>query len=226
MYDRIMFERRIKFMNSKKFQWTVTSLLSAASLFISGIATVNAETYEVKSGDTLSKIALENNTSVENIIASNNLTNEDLIYAGQIIELGERSKSMIDKVAPQEQAKPAESAPAAAQTAQKQTTYAANAAVTSAQSTNGGIVLSNGNTAGEQGSYAAARMAEMTGVPASTWEAIIARESNGQVNAANASGASGLFQTMPGWGSTATVDDQIQAAYNAYSSQGLSAWGY
>ena len=213
-------------MNSKKFQWTVTSLLSAASLFISGIATVNAETYEVKSGDTLSKIALENNTSVENIIASNNLTNEDLIYAGQIIELGERSKSMIDKVAPQEQAKPAESAPAAAQTAQKQTTYAANAAVTSAQSTNGGIVLSNGNTAGEQGSYAAARMAEITGVPASTWEAIIARESNGQVNAANASGASGLFQTMPGWGSTATVDDQIQAAYNAYSSQGLSAWGY
>ena len=213
-------------MNSKKFQWTVTSLLSAASLFISGIATVNAETYEVKSGDTLSKIALENNTSVENIIASNNLTNEDLIYAGQIIELGERSKSMIDKVAPQEQAKPAESAPVAAQTAQKQTTYAANAAVTSAQSTNGGIVLSNGNTAGEQGSYAAARMAEMTGVPASTWEAIIARESNGQVNAANASGASGLFQTMPGWGSTATVDDQIQSAYNAYSSQGLSAWGY
>ena len=216
-------------MNSKKFQWTVTSLISAASLFISGIATVNAETYEVKSGDTLSKIALENNTSVENIIASNNLTNEDLIYAGQIIELGERSKSMIDKVAPQEQAKPAESAPTAtatAQTAQKQTTYVANATVTSAQSTNGGIVLSNGNTAGEQGAYAASRMAEMTGVPASTWEAIIARESNGQVNAANASGASGLFQTMPGWGSTATVDDQIQAAYNAYSSQGLSAWGY
>ena len=35
-------------------------------------------------------------------------------------------------------------------------------------------------------------MAEMTGVPASTWEAIIARESNGQVNAANLSGASGL----------------------------------
>ena len=216
-------------MNSKKFQWTVTSLISAASLFISGIATVNAETYEVKSGDTLSKIALENNTSLENIISTNNLTNEDLIYAGQIIELGERSKSMVDKVAPQEQAKPAESAPTAtatAQTAQKQTTYAANATVTSAHSTNGGIVLSNGNTAGEQGAYAASRMAEMTGVPASTWEAIIARESNGQVNAANASGASGLFQTMPGWGSTATVDDQIQAAYNAYSSQGLSAWGY
>ena len=225
-----MFERRIGFMNSKKFQWTVTSLISAASLFISGIATVNAETYEVKSGDTLSKIALENNTSLENIISTNNLTNEDLIYAGQIIELGERSKSMVDKVAPQEQAKIAENTPTetvvAPQATQKQTTYGANATVASVQSTNGGIVLSNGNTAGEQGAYAASRMAEMTGVPASTWEAIIARESNGQVNAANASGASGLFQTMPGWGSTATVDDQIQAAYNAYNSQGLSAWGY
>ncbi len=58
--------------------------------------------------------------------------------------------------------------------------------MTSAQSTNGGIVLSNGNTAGEQGSYAAARMAEMTGVPASTWEAIIIPESKWSCNAANA----------------------------------------
>ena len=46
-------------MISKKRQWTVTSLLSAASLFISSIATVNAETYQVKSGATLSTIDLE-----------------------------------------------------------------------------------------------------------------------------------------------------------------------
>ena len=83
-----------------------------------------------------------------------------------------------------------------------------------------GILLEN------KGSYAAARMAEMTGVPASTWEAIIARESNGQVNAAMLLVPVVCSKTMPGWGSTATVDDQIQAAYNAYSSQGLSAWGY
>ena len=108
----------------------------------SGIATVNAETYQVKSGDTLSKIALENNTSVEYIIASNNLTTKDLIYAGQVIELGERSKSMVDKVDPQEQAKPEENK--ADQHTQNQATYAANASVTSAQASNGGIVLSNG----------------------------------------------------------------------------------
>lgn len=87
------------------------------------------------------------------------------------------------------------------------------------------VVLSNGNTAGETGAYAAKQMEARTGVSAATWEHIIARESNGQVNARNASGASGLFQTMPGWGSTATVDDQINAAVKAYNYQGLSAWG-
>lgn len=90
----------------------------------------------------------------------------------------------------------------------------------------GGVVLSNGNTAGAVGSQAAAQMAAATGVPQSTWEHIIARESNGNPSAANASGASGLFQTMPGWGSTATVQDQVNSALNAYRAQGLSAWGY
>ncbi|QHO94396.1 transglycosylase SLT domain-containing protein [Streptococcus agalactiae] len=89
-----------------------------------------------------------------------------------------------------------------------------------------GQVLSNGNTAGAIGSAAAAQMAAATGVPQSTWEHIIARESNGNPNVANASGASGLFQTMPGWGSTATVQDQVNSAIKAYRAQGLSAWGY
>lgn len=86
-------------------------------------------------------------------------------------------------------------------------------------------VLANGNTAGAVGAEAAAQMAAATGVPQATWEYIIARESNGDPNAANASGASGLFQTMPGWGSTATVQDQINSALNAYNNQGLAAWG-
>ena len=45
------------------------------------------------------------------------------------------------------------------------------------------VRLSNGNTAGSVGSYAAAQMAARTGVSASTWEHIIARESNGQLHA-------------------------------------------
>ncbi|VTS26995.1 transglycosylase SLT domain-containing protein [Streptococcus pseudoporcinus] len=88
------------------------------------------------------------------------------------------------------------------------------------------VYQANGNSAGVIGSQAAAQMAAATGVPQATWEAIIARESNGNPNASNPSGASGLFQTMPGWGSTATVQDQINAATRAYRAQGLSAWGY
>ena len=104
-----------------------------------------------------------------------------------------------------------------------QQSYAAPAQSYSAPG--GSVVLSNGNTAGADGAAAAQEMARRTGVPASTWEHIIARESNGQVGARNVSGASGLFQTMPGWGSTATVQDQIDAATRAYQAQGLSAWG-
>ena len=96
---------------------------------------------------------------------------------------------------------------------------------TQGSSSGGSVRLSNGNTAGATGSSAAQEMAKRTGVPASTWEHIIARESNGDPNARNASGASGLLQTMPAWGSTATVQDQINAATKAYKAQGLSAWG-
>ena len=46
-------------MNTKKVQWTLTSIISALSLFVSGVV-VNAETYEVKNGDTLSEIAIKN----------------------------------------------------------------------------------------------------------------------------------------------------------------------
>lgn len=45
-------------------------------------------TYKVESGDTLSKIAAENNTTVENLMALNSdIKNPDLIYEGQNIKL-------------------------------------------------------------------------------------------------------------------------------------------
>lgn len=123
-----------------------------------------------------------------------------------------------EKAAAEVAAQAAEQAEQQAQAAAQQTQAASNSPAL------GSVRLSNGNTAGPVGIEAARIMEQRTGVPATTWELIIARESNGNPNAANPSGARGLFQTMPFHGSTATVADQIEAAVRAYNAQGLSAW--
>ena len=138
----------------------------------------------------------------------------------------ERIDTLSASITEEERLAAAEAAAQAAQEAQaaQQAEQQAQAAASNSPAL-GSVRLSNGNTAGPVGIEAARIMEQRTGVPATTWELIIARESNGDPNAANPSGARGLFQTMPGWGSTATVADQIEAAVRAYNAQGLSAWG-
>ncbi|HEN8910657.1 TPA: transglycosylase SLT domain-containing protein [Streptococcus agalactiae] len=144
--------------------------------------------------------------------------------SSQSTEANSQQQVTASEEAAVEQAVVTENTPA---TSQAQQAYAVTETTyRPAQHQPSGQVLSNGNTAGAIGSAAAAQMAAATGVPQSTWEHIIARESNGNPNVANASGASGIFQTMPGWGSTATVQDQVNSAIKAYRAQGLSAWGY
>lgn len=214
---------------------TLMAIAPVATIFAtSGIASADQVDYTVKAGDTLAKISQEQfgtTAYVEEIAYVNHIANVNVIHEGQTLtfdgvkELGETG---------------ADNVPAGVQagsnvvtnTVTTPVTYATDTVVTATTPAadysaygGGSVALANGNTAGATGSYAAQQMAARTGVPASTWEYIIARESNGQVNAYNPSGASGLFQTMPGWGSTATVDDQINSAVNAYNAQGLSAWG-
>ena len=208
-------------MSMKVKKLTLAGTIATATLFASTIV-ASAESYTVKAGDTLSEIAESKKTTVERLVELNKISNPDFIMTGQVLELGD-----LKDVAKQTTSAPAVSPAAPVATETPVTTETPAVAATSDYSAySSDVVLANGNTPGAVGSYAAARMAEMTGVSASTWENIIARESNGQVDAYNPSGASGLFQTMPGWGSTATVEDQIQAAYRAYSAQGLSAWAY
>ena len=218
-------------MNRKVKKLALAGTIATTTLFTSGIV-ASAESYTVKAGDTLSEIAESKKTTVERLVELNKISNPDFIMTGQVLELGDlKDVAKQTTSAPvASSATPAVPAPApvapVAPAAPVATETPAATATTDYSGYSSNVVLANGNTPGAVGSYAAARMAEMTGVSASTWENIIARESNGQVDAYNPSGASGLFQTMPGWGSTATVEDQIQAAYRAYSAQGLSAWAY
>ena len=190
--------------NKMKLQLlTVAGVLGLAT---AGVA-ASADSYTVQSGDTLSAIAANHNTTVDKLVSLNNIANSHLIYAGQVLELDEASAAATTATATEATA----------------TTSAATTVDTSSYQSS--VVLSNGNTAGSVGAYAAAQVAAATGTSASTWEYIIAKESNGNVNAYNPSGASGLFQTMPIWGDTSTVDAQIQAAIRAYQSSGFGAWG-
>lgn len=190
--------------NKMKLQLlTVAGVLGLAT---AGVA-ASADSYTVQSGDTLSAIAANHNTTVDKLVSLNNIANSHLIYAGQVLELDEAN------------------AVATTATATEATTTASAATTADTSSYQSSVVLSNGNTAGSVGAYAAAQVAAATGTSASTWEYIIAKESNGNVNAYNPSGASGLFQTMPIWGDTSTVDAQIQAAIRAYQSSGFGAWG-
>lgn len=205
-----------------KLKLTMTTLAATALVAFASTASADEVDYTVQAGDTLSKIAetyLGSADYTDALAAVNHIQDKHTIYVGQHLTFD----GVKDAKASTSVTNTADNVSVQYNT---QATQATSDSVYQAPASAGSVVLANGNTAGEVGSYAAQQMAARTGVPASTWEMIIARESNGQVNAYNSSGASGLFQTMPGWGSTATVDDQINSAVNAYNNQGLSAWGF
>ncbi|QHF55625.1 MULTISPECIES: LysM peptidoglycan-binding domain-containing protein [Streptococcus] len=75
----------------------IAGLIAGLSLLVASV--VNAETYTVQSGDTLSEIAETYNTTVKKLVSQNKISNPDLIYIGQIIELGDVTVKVGDKSA-------------------------------------------------------------------------------------------------------------------------------
>lgn len=61
------------------------SLMAGAAVLLPIVA--NAESYTVKSGDTLSAIAASHQTTVDNIAQKNKISNINLISVGQVLEL-------------------------------------------------------------------------------------------------------------------------------------------
>lgn len=72
-------------MNKKQMMKHVIGLSLLAGLFFPIVA--NADSYTVKSGDTLSAIAKEKNTTVDAIAKKNKISNVNLISVGQILEI-------------------------------------------------------------------------------------------------------------------------------------------
>lgn len=70
---------------SKTIKLGVASAAFAAALIAPAVA--NADSYTVKSGDTLSEIASTYNTTVEQLASLNSISNVDFITVGQILEL-------------------------------------------------------------------------------------------------------------------------------------------
>ena len=72
-------------MNKKIFVKRVIGLSLLSGMFIPVLA--SAESYTVKSGDTLSAIAREKNTTVDAIAKKNKISNVNLITVGQVLEI-------------------------------------------------------------------------------------------------------------------------------------------
>ena len=72
-------------MNKKMFVKRVIGLSLLSGMFIPVLA--SAESYTVKSGDTLSAIAREKNTTVDAIAQKNKISNVNLITVGQVLEI-------------------------------------------------------------------------------------------------------------------------------------------
>ena len=72
-------------MNKKQMMKRMIGLSLLAGLFLPIVA--NADSYTVKSGDTLSAIAKEKNTTVDAIAKKNKISNVNLITVGQVLEI-------------------------------------------------------------------------------------------------------------------------------------------
>ena len=72
-------------------------IASAAALtgVFASAAVANADTVTVKSGDTVSKLAKDYNTTVDAIVNTNKLSNANLIFVGQKLEIGEATMKKV-----------------------------------------------------------------------------------------------------------------------------------
>lgn len=101
-------------------------IASAAALtgVFASAAVANADTVTVKSGDTVSKLAKDYNTTVDAIVNTNKLSNANLIFVGQKLEIGEATQADNNQQAAQgQQSQQSQQVTPAASSQQATTSY-------------------------------------------------------------------------------------------------------
>lgn len=209
-----------------------------------GVQTVSADTVTVQAGDTISEIAHEHGTSVSDIVNENSLSNPNLIFIGDKLQVNGNANTanQATKVSVQvptvkteqpakEQTQPTvtgkkavnySSAESQAQSVQPQQSSQSQQSQQGSQSS--AMSKTSGQLSQSEINQVAEEMASRTGQPSSTWSTIINRESKGNVDISNSegSGAYGLLQLMRS--SHGSVSSQVDEAVQLYKAQGMGAW--
>ena len=125
-----------------KFNKVALSIACAAGFTVAGTAAANADTVTVKSGDTLSQIADENNTTVSSIQSLNSLQNIHLIFPGQKLVVNANNGDAA--VSTQQSAQTTQqSAQTTQQASQQQTTQQTTQQITTQQTTQQAVASSS-----------------------------------------------------------------------------------
>lgn len=111
---------------SKTIKLGVAIAAFAAALIAPAVA--NADSYTVKSGDTLSEIASTYNTTVEQVVSLNSISNVDFITVGQVLELDSTASTTetTTSAATTDDSSSATSTAASTDTTTTSTTYSSN----------------------------------------------------------------------------------------------------
>ena len=170
---------------------------------------VSADTYTVKSGDTLSSIAADHNTTVDRILNVNKISDSNMIFVGEQFELDDQAaNAQTQAVAPAssdattQQSVATSVAPAASQAPSQAAVPASSAATTTKTSTASNSASTSSASGSTYDQFIAA------GGTSELWESVVMPESGGNVNASNGQ-YHGLGQTNQSWG-TGSVENQTK----------------
>jgi len=224
----------------------VTSAAVVAGLAL-GVQTVSADTVTVQAGDTVSEIAHNHGTSVSDIVNENFLSNPNLIFVGDKLQVNGNvsTANQTAKVSVQvptvKTEQPAKGQTEPTVTGNKSVNYSSaenqgqgvqpqqnqkiQQSPQESQDTQGGVMSkTSGQLSQSEINQVANEMSSRTGESQETWRMIVNRESQGCINITNSrgSGAFGLFQNMHI--NSGTVGTQVNEAVKLYNKQGLQAW--